>query len=72
MLRIIFPKRWDCPVILRVTAFGIKEEQISLLFGEPPLQEYPNYILQSYEHPSPLLLLPSSHSKVYLNPSPHF
>lgn len=42
MLTIIFPKRWDCPVILRVTAFGIKEEQISLLFGEPPLQEYPN------------------------------
>ena len=68
----IFPNRWDCPVEVNVSILGIVWEHVSLEFGEPPEQVQPTYTRQSEEHPSPLLLFPSSHGSVNLLPSPQF
>jgi hypothetical protein len=44
--------------------------QESLEPGDPPEQVKPTSTLQSLLHPSPFTLLPSSHGRVNLFPSP--
>ena len=60
------------PVIVKVTSVGLYKMQLSEVEGDPPLQVYSGSILQLAEHPSPSLLFPSSHSTIYLFPSPQF
>lgn len=45
-------------------------KQLSAEVGDPPLQLNPGSIVHEDEQPSPLRLLPSSHSRLYLLPSP--
>lgn len=62
---------WLCPDWVIESTEGMMFEHVSLELGDPFMQLYPVYILQSLEHPSPSILLPSSHSKENLLPSPH-
>lgn len=55
---------------LKVKALGRVLEQISFEFGDPPEHVQPTSIWQSLLQPSLLKLLPSSHGKVNLFPSP--
>jgi hypothetical protein len=48
-------------VLLKTTEPGLNFVHTSGLFGDPPTQVDPTSNLQSEEHPSLLLLLPSSH-----------
>lgn len=47
-------------------------DQESLVVGEPPIQVYPDSTMQLLDHPSPLIVFPSSHpAEEYRLPSPH-
>jgi hypothetical protein len=49
----------------------VNKTHISFLDGPPPTQDQPVYIVQLKLHPSPELMLPSSHCKTNLFASPH-
>jgi hypothetical protein len=66
----ILPQMWDCPLEENARAFGFVLLHVSLAAGDPPAQKNPLSIWHLLLHPSPSTVLPSSHGKTNLLPSP--
>lgn len=67
---ITLPLRWVCPIGYIIMPVGRSMVQLSEVVGDPPKQLHPCSMRQSFEQPSPSILLPSSHDTVKRIPSP--